>query len=456
MSFSESEPSLEQHELATPEHCHALMTKGGSADKLPPDMLAVDTGQPKLPAAELRNPSSQEEVDALYRQTIRDGIVDHHGIDASVTMPAGVDRRCAAKMVADFPDEVVALIKRRDIRSVSGHMDSDLDSITATYFSKILVDKRSVDAMPSFSQRLADVVNLLDYGRFLEPNADRFVKTLPGYFGALKTQTLGKMGAEIGAVWRSADIPGNEKPARAQEVSNKWHGELMKHMFAVYNACAGAEAAGRAVNFNDLDAAKLSLPSETAALLKKGQEQTHDEFEKFNGEFEKAVRGTTTVVAKDGRALVVPTILFAETRLNPLLITNLTYSRMPPETIVMVYAGQDRQQGGDCYDVGIKVETASDLFDIAFLEAPLNAAEAELRAPILADLLEKQAAGSISEEDGKRLALWTTLRKGKEYLGHGDPTVAVAGNSLIAASNTSLLTRDGFVAVMDSVMAEKS
>ncbi len=421
--------------LASPENCFARVGKGGSAEGMPRDMLVVDTGQPALPSTEKRSPRTPEEVDELYRETIRGGIVDHHSIDASVlSMPEGAVRRCAAKMVADFPSEVVALIRDRDIRSVSGHMDSDLDSITATYLTKALVDSRDAAALPAFTERLGNFVNLVDYGRFSETDPDKVVQSLMGYFGALKSQTLGRMGAEMGAVWRS-DAPLAEKQARAQAVSDRFHGEMAKHMFAVYNACAKAEAAGTAIDFSNLDAAGLVLPAETKALLEAGKKEVRADFEAFNKEFEAAEKTRVTVRTKEGADIEVPLVIFGHTKLSPLLVTNMSYSRMPPETIVAAYAGQERTKGGDCYDVGIKPESL-DLFNLTFLEAPLNAAEAAKRAQVAPE---------------KRPEAWATLRKGKEYLGHGDPTVAVAGGSLIAASNTSLLSPEEFrAALMDA------
>lgn len=415
-----------------PENCYARVGKGGSAEGIPRDMLVVDTGQPTFPPPEMRSPRTPEEVDELYRWTIRNGIVDHHSIDASVlSMPEGATRRCAAKMVADFPSEVAALIKDHDIRSVSGHTDSDLDSITATYLTKTLVDSRDSQSLPAFTERLGNFVNLVDYGRFSETNPDKVVQSLMGYFGALKSQTLGRMGAEMGAVWRS-DAPLADKQARAQAVSDKFHKEIMRHMFVVYNACAASEVAGTTIDFANLDAAGLALPADTRALLEAGKKEVRADLEAFNKEFEAAEKTKVVIRTKEGEDLEVPLVVFGHTQLSPLLVMNMSYSRMPPETIVAAYAGQERTKGGDCYDVGIKPETL-DLFDITFLEIPLNEAEAKKRAGVPED---------------QYLEAWVTLRRGKEYLRHGDPTVAVAGGSLIAASNTSLLSPEEFHAAL--------
>ena len=134
-------------------------------------------------------------------------------------------------------------------------------------------------------------------------------------------------------------------------------------------------------------------------------------------------------------------------------MTNMAYMRMPPETIVAVYAGQDRKKGGDNYDIGMKVESL-DLFDLTSLEAIFNDAEREKREPILLSLRQKEKEGTLSEEETKLLKTWTTLRPGKEYLGIGDPTVCVAGGSLIAASKTSLLNAEDFRRVVTNFFSK--
>ena len=444
LSWCEAAPDGER---VSSEGCFARVMKGGASDKVPREMLVVDTGQPQVPPLEMRHPKSAEEVDELYRWTIRNGIVDHHGIDAVVLdMPAEATRRCAAKMVADFPEEVVALIKERDIRHVTGHVDSDLDSITATYLTKRLVETRDAASLPSFIEALGNAVNRTDYGRVQEADPEKLVHMLPGVFMSLKSVSLRPMNAEIGAIWRSGDISPADKPARAAQVSEKYHKLLIERMFAFYNACVRADRDGKQIDFDSIDFDALDLPPALRATLNEGILNTMETFEAFNKEFESAERHSMRVVTKTGDAMPVTVLLFPHTKLSPLVVTNLSYTRMPPETIVAAFAGAQRS-GGDYYDIGIKPETL-DLFDITFLEIPLNQAEAEKRAPLLAELKAKEAAGTLEPQEAERLTLWTTLRQGKEYLGHGDPTVAVAGGSLVAASNTSLLTPEDFRAVI--------
>ncbi len=444
LSWCEAAPDGER---VSAEGCFARVMKGGASDKVPREMLVVDTGQPQVPPPEMRHPKTAEDVDELYRWTIRNGIVDHHGIDAVVLdIPTEATRRCAAKMVADFPEEVVALIKERDIRHVTGHVDSDLDSITATYLTKRLVETRDAASLPNFVKSLGDAVNRTDYGRVQEADPEKLVHMLPGVFMSLKSVSLRPMGSEMGAIWRNGDIPAADKPARAAQVSEKYHKLLIERMFAFYNACVRADRDGKKIDFDAIDFDALDLSPGLRATLNEGVLNTMEAFEAFNIEFAAAERHPMRVTTKNGDQIDVTLLLFPQTKLTPLMVTNMSYTRVPPETIVAAYIGPNDKKI-DCYDIGIRPETL-DLFDIAFLEVPLNQAEADKRAPLLAELKEKETAGTLDPLEAERLKIWTTLRQGKEYLGHGDPTVAVAGGSLVAASNTSLLTPEDFRAVI--------
>ena len=441
-----------ERQHVTPEHCHAKVMKGSRADGLPENMLVLDTGQPELPPVEKREPQTPEEVDELYRETIRGGTIDHHSIDAAVlTMPAGAERRCATKMIADFPDEVVAMIKERKIESVSGHIDSDLDSIASTFLARSLVQSKSVADLPAITEQLAEIVNLTDYGKFREADPEKYATSLPGVFGALKDQIMDMAREQSGAVWRDATLSYDEKRKKTAEISDVYHEKLITAVFEILNACNRQKLSGEDVDLAALDLDKIPVPEELRKMMKKGKELTIETRRVFDREFEKAEKREVTVQDKLGRSITVPLVIFAETELSPLEVTNLAYQRLAPEAIIAVYAGQDRTRGGDTYDIGIKPETAADVFSLELLEQPFNAAEAEKREPILAELDAKVADGTITPEEKKRLDLWRTPRKGKEHLGIGDPTVLVAGGSLIAASNTSLLNSEDFRRVLQGV-----
>lgn len=431
------------------EHCSAKLAKGASAEKIPPHMLVMDTGQPWVPEAEQREPKTQEELDALYRETIKRGIIDHHGIDSAVlNLPEGVERKCATKMVADFAPEVLAVIKSRDVSSVTAHFDSDLDSIASTYLAKALVQSGDISKMPKITKALGDFVNLTDYGKYRESDPQKYASSLQGVFGSIKHILMVKQRAEMGANW-------------SREVVDRYNQELVDRSIEVLNACEKASV-DTVVDMTALDTEALALSEKTRKLLEQGTKLTIEDFEKFSKEFEKAEQSTATVTTKDGRQIEVPMIVFTEPDLHPLVVTNMTYQRVAPEAIVAVYAGDGRKYGGDMYDIGIKPETAA-LFDLKAIEMPMNAAEESARKELFSDLETMVTEGRTPTPEQQALldrwmsekklpsntpkdllAKWKTLRPGFEHTGHGDPSVVVAGGSLLAASNTSLMDAAGF------------
>ncbi|MGA1192399.1 MAG: hypothetical protein ACO3XO_08975, partial [Bdellovibrionota bacterium] len=139
----------------------------------------------------------------------------------------------------------------------------------------------------------------------------------------------------------------------------------------------------------------------------------------------------------------------------PLAVTNLSYLRFPPEAVIGVFAGSERLGGGDAYNVGIKPETAQAIFSLDFLASPFSKREKDLRAPIITELTERESKGEISDEQRETLQTYQTLRPGFEHLEIGDPTVCVAGGSLIAASNSSLLKWDDFYTVISEQLTFK-
>lgn len=465
-----TEHDLEQREGAyfqvSAEHCSAKLGKGASAKEIPAHMLVMDTGQPWIPASEQREPKDQEELDELYRETIRQGIIDHHGIDSAILqLPKGVERKCATKMVADFAPEVLAVIKKRDVSSVTAHTDSDLDSISSTYLAKALVQSGDAARMPKITKSLAEFVNLTDYGRYRELDPQKYAHSLLGVFVSVKSALMSKQRVEMGRVWGDASKTVDAKRREAGEIAARYSQELVERSIEILNACE--QMSGEAVvDMQALDTTTLPVSEKTKALLEEGMKTTIEEFEKFNAEFERAEKTTVKVRSKEGVMIDVPLVFFDQPDMNPLAVTNMCYGRMPPETIVAVFAGGDRKYGGDQYDIGIKPES-TDLFDLKSLEMPLNEAEEQMRQGLFGDLEsmvaedrsptpEQQAAldrWKITPKD--LLAKWKTLRPGFEHTGHGDPSVVVAGGSLLAASTTSMMSAERFRQVLAEQLQEK-
>ncbi|MBD3281524.1 hypothetical protein GF391_02145 [Candidatus Uhrbacteria bacterium] len=435
----------------------ATLPKGGDAKKMleNPDtkhILVCDTGQPIEPPESMRSPKTQEELNNVYRWTIQNGIVDHHSVDGSlIDIDPNLERKCATKMIADFPDEVLQLIEERGITQISAHFDSDFDSICSTYLAKSLLDNKK---LPAFAKELSEQVNLVDYGKFDISDPEKFARSAAGIFSGLKNIILARQSAELGPLFGLPEDTDELKSEKGKKIGACFakHGNMLLETFIQFlNACNKlyCERKGE-LNLTDIDVNELALEQDLRTLIQEGQEKEKKEYEKFDQEQKKAERSEVTVTTKEGKKIQVPVVIFEKPDANPLSIINKAYLIEDDNAIIAVFAGQDREHGGDCYDIGIKPDTAG-RFDLKFLEAPLNQAEAELRAPIMAELEEKRSNGIITDEEKAKLQKWKTPRQGFEYLQQGDPSVCVAGGSLIAASTTSLLSAEQFRDVLEEV-----
>jgi len=439
-----------EYKPVSPEGCTATIPKGGDAKKMlenpaTKNILVCDTGQPLFPPEGMRSPQNQEDLDNVYRWTIRNGIIDHHGIDAAITnLNNSLERKCATKMIADFPDEVSQLIDARGINQVTAHFDSDLDSMASTYLAKSLIEHRQLPAMTKY---LAQQVNLVDYGRFDIKDPDKYIKTLPGIFGSIKSNILQRQSAELGTVFALPETTEQEKAEKGKKIGatfGKYGQMLIDASIHFLNACNElyCEKQGN-TDLTEIDINDLKISDNLKQVIKEGQENEKMEYAKFNEARETAERSSLIIKTKEGEEIRIPVIIYTEPDLNPLSVTNKSYLVEDDNAIIAVYAGPNRKHGGDAYDIGIKPDTAQ-RFDLKFLEKPLNHAEAELRKPIIEELEKLQQLGTITGEEKKKLVKWKTLRQGYEYLEQGDPTVCVAGGSLVAASTTSLLTPERF------------
>jgi hypothetical protein len=423
--------------------------KGQSAESLPRTTLCLDTGTPQPPPENLRHPESQAEIDAVYRETIRRGIIDHHSIDAAADIPAD-KRRCTTTMIADFPEDVLSMMRERGTTHITSHHESDLDSIGATYLAKSLLEKGK---LPSIAAELSGFVNRIDYGRFQENDPEKFLHSLQGAFSACKHVLTAKRDAETGKIWQDQNATRDEKIKLSSLVRQTFQNQLMARMFELLNAAEKQNLLGPgSVDFADFDAERLDLPPELRILLIEGSQGVKDDFRKFEEVFEKAEERDISVIDKQGKPRTVRLLIMdlsQQPELSPLAVTSMAYDRVPPDAIIAVYAGPDRKKGGDHYDIGMKPES-TEIFDLKFLERPLNDAEAEKRKPLIEDIAKKAADGRATPEEQATLAKWQALRPGFEHLGHGDPTVSVAGNSLIAASTTSLLDFEDFKTALEN------
>ncbi len=420
-----------------PDRDAPTLGKGQSAENLPPNVLALDTGTPLPPPENLRDPENQTQVDAVYRETIGRGIIDHHSIDHTVNIPSE-QRRCTTAMLAGFPTEVLAMMTERGIDRVTSHHDSDLDSTCSTYLAKSLLQ---YGRLPQIASRLSEFVNKVDYGRFRENDPDKFLHSLQGAFSAIKHTHTNQRDFEMKKIWTDENATTQEKIKLSDLCRDKYQGLILRDMFDLLNSAEEQLEKGAEVDFEDFAFEDLPVNQETRDALVSGGSEVKEDFVRFERVFEKAETTTIQVQGKDGKSHEVQLFIVdssSEPDISPLGVASIAYQRVPAESIIAVWAGSGRRKGGDIYDIGMKPES-TEIFTLKFLEAALNDAEEEKRQPILADLERKNADGTITEEEKKTLTAWRTPREGFEYLGHGDPTVCVAGGSLVAASNTSLL-----------------
>jgi hypothetical protein len=437
----------------TANNVSATLPKGGSASQIPEHVLVLDTGQPIPPPAELQTPRTQADVDTLYRLTIASGIVDHHSIDATVpAFPPGCARLSTTGMIASFPLDVLDLVKQRGKVEVTAHIDSDLDSMAASYLARALVQYQTIDALPQMADRLGEYVNQVDFGRERMPlNADRspnveaFAKSLSGVFCALKTSIDRERQNVLGPIFADKDKSWDEKKVEIAAVNEIFQRELTARSFELLNRCEDAfRVSSGTLDFRNISLVVSTLSEETMRHIEAGSASFAKDMGVLKAELERSTRKEVQVRTKGGELRHVELIVIPQTALHPLQAANLVDYFVGPDAITAVYAGPNRTKGGDAYDIRVRPETV-EMFDLKELELPLNRAEAKRREPELASLRAKVSEGTATADEQKLLSTWETPRQGFQHLGHGDPTVCVAGGSLIAASSSSRLTSDDFV-----------
>lgn len=409
------------------------------AEKLAAGVLVTDTGAYAdcLKPFEDKKEFGPGDLDGLYRATIRDGVIDHHSVDMFLAGKGVRNEKCATQMVADYPDVVLEVIEDKGIEKVETHYDSDLDAVASAYLTKSLIDRGE---LPKSAPELARITNKVDYGRMTELGerflrAETFVKTLPGAFDALKAEYGKLASARIAAEGFSPKILEETEAARNAA------------FFELLNAAekVGADISG------DLSGLDAALSEELRAKLESGREAVKEEFEQMSRDFEAAEQARVKGRDYAGKETEIGLVLGSSE--SPLGLTNHAYLRTSPDTVVAVFGGAKRKSG-DNYDIGIQPDQAKKI-DLRGLCLALNRAEQAKRREILAK------DDSARSDDEKRLIeTWASQKPREAFGGLGgmvergefgadeipdkDPTVLVAGGSLIAASRTSLLSEDEF------------
>jgi len=378
-------------------------------------------------------------VDEIYKKTIEVGIVDHHSIDTFMAARGIKAERCSTKMVADFPEAVLRTIKENAIDKVQTHFQSDLDAVVSAYFVKHLIENGQ---LPDGTETLAELVNKIDYGRSNElgpvyGSPESYPKTLLGTFLAIKSEMDRLRQEEFNAK--------GFNPALFDVYEAKGNAMIFELLNKVL--AQGIDVMG------DISSVDSSLSQEIQVLLPGGRENVRKGFEKFNEEFGRASILEAKVNRPDGSEADVGLIIASSP--EPLGFTNMAYTRVKPETIVAVFAGKERNSG-DNYDIGIMPDQAK-VIDMRGLCLALNTEEQKKRSVIIAKTertADEQALvdGWAGQKDREAFSgLNDMIGRGEvvaDSIPVKDPTVLVAGGSLIAASRTSLLTEEDFRRVL--------
>lgn len=453
-----------------PEVSKATMGKGQSAEKEPANVLVLDTGNPAKP--DRAQVSTKEEQDEVYLQTIARGVVDHHTIDSKVHLAEGLEAKCATRMAADYPDAVLKMMRERGTTEIKVHNDSDLDAVSSAYLATALIGQKehAQATLPTIATELGEFANQVDFGRYRESDAEAYSKSLMGLFAGIKRYIDDKIKEQGGAIWGDQVKTPDEKRAEYGKLMAASSEALMKYSFALLNACNEYKAKNGSIDLKNLDLSALPIKDEKLlSVIQEGLPKVKEEFTTFNSEFAAAEAGkrTITVMGPDGKPREAVLYTVTETTLSPTTVTNMAYVRVPDNAIVAVFAGPERTKGGDMYDIGMKTES-TDRFNLRFMVAHFNQLEAKKRAEVFGNL-DALAAGTEQPTEAQQLWLnrwrltpaqlkekWTAKRKGYEDY-HGDPTVCVSqGDSLVAASNTSLLTPEDFSAVLSQLGQEQA
>ncbi len=446
------------------EGCAADLKKGTPVDAakmLEQKTLVTDTGVFQSFLEKYKDDElTPEKIDSIYRETIAQGVIDHHSIDQFLAGRGVRQEKCATKMAADYQGDILRVVKEKGIARVSTHADSDMDAICSSWLVKSLIDR---GRLPEIGPELAELANRVDYGRFDVADPKAFAASLPGTIDAIKSELDARGREELGAVvFSRAEMKGPDGRLNPDgvkklvEISDRYENLRNSTVFDLLNELNRAKTEDPSLDLSGSVAGAVEgMPPETRELIEAGRKKLMGSYERFVGEFAKAEKFKVRVKDKQGGELEANMIV-AESP-EPLSFTNLAYTRTSPDTIVAVYAGKDRK-AGDNYDIGITPDMANSL-DLRALCLALNGAERQAREAVYAKPPE-----SRTEDEQKLVEGWDRMKAAgqtrkmfgdiEQRLAKGearpedvvdvDPTVLVAGDSLIAASRTSLLTADKF------------
>ena len=426
---------------------NACLKKGEVVEPNKEGILVVDTGA--LPISTFDGLTNANEI---CKKSISLGHVDHHTADMLPAMTKQ-PKRCATQMVVDYFDDILKYCKEHNVKEVQIHQDSDLDAITAAWIlQKGLKDEK----LPKCAAQMAEIVNKVDYAEYRRP-VEEYITSFPGCVEAIYSASGGE---------KAADIKSRQAWGEFAELDNK----VLKEVFPVYDALAERIEKGHAFDLDKRDIKSFienstEIDDKTKEHMHQGLEETKQAQTQFEKDIEKAKVVKFNFMNPETKRLEEGQMVVVESR-NPLATTNLGYAHYGKNTIMAVYAGEERNSG-DMYDIGIAPEAASVLGgvmrEIAF---EMNKEESSARLKAKEECLALARTPNMNQEQRelfeKRMKLFVELNALKEAgktrpgqpggdlpgINDIDPTPIVARDTLVPASNHSLMTAERFGKVL--------
>lgn len=425
-------------------------------EKLRNNTFVTDTGSNNSFLEKYRMMKEDEimkNIDNIYQDGIKTGAIDHHMIDNFFAEHNITINKCSSKIILNYKDAVLKVIKKYKIKNVETHKDSDADAIVSSYLLQSLIQKGE---LPVIAEDLVTLVNRLDYGQFDE-STDIFFRSIIGAFIAVKNILTSRgrkaLGKEVFANLELKTDHGRlntEGRRMLVEIRDKYENLRNFYSFEILNKANQAKIKKKEFNIlTDMPGLQDSYSEELQEILEMGLKKLYDALERFEAGFRNSEIFEALVKNKEGKKKEVNILLSSCS--NPTIFTNFAYSRTSSNTIVAVYReekGIGIEESGDQYNVGIKVEEVDNIDLIGIWQA-LNIAEKKKR-----DAIYQKPEDEKNSKEKNLIEKWENQRP-RNFIGleglivlEKDPTALVAGNSLISASRTSLLSKEEFFEVL--------
>ena len=420
-------------------------------EKLRNNTFVTDTGSNKSFLEKYRMMKEDEimkNIDNIYQDGIKTGVIDHHMIDNFFAEHNITINKCSSKIILNYTTTVLKVIKKYKIKNIETHKDSDSDAIVSSYLLQSLIQKGE---LPVIAEDLVELVNRLDYGQFNE-STDIFFRSIIGAFIAVKNILTARgrkaLGKEVFANLELKKDHGRlntEGRRMLVEIRDKYENLRNFYSFEILNKANQAKSENKDFNIlTDMPKLQDSYSEELQEILETGLKKLYDALERFEAGFRNSEVFEAVIENKEVNILL-------SSCSNPTIFTNFAYSRTSSNTIVAVYReekGIGIEESGDQYNVGIKVEEVDNINLIGIWQA-LNIAEKKKR-----DALYQKPEEEKNSKEKNLIDKWENQRP-RHFIGleglivlEKDPTALVAGNSLIAASRTSLLSKEEFFDVL--------